>query len=224
MGVVPFSRSPPHPSVVLTPLEFSLDGRAVLIVNPDMQQFADMEADCNASYDLRVGDKFKDHRNATVQALNEGEYIELLPGNAVIIQTEEEVRFPRGLFGQMLPRVSLLERGIANTPSKIDPGYPGHLLITTFNHGKRTERLQRRQRFCSLHLLTVENGIKPYNKASKQMEGLSRFPTLQRWRDWLEVRQIWINFFLLALAVASLLLSIAHEFRQSVTPSVGHGG
>src|SRR5438128_929756 len=124
MGVVPFSISPPQPSVVFVRGDFKLEGRAVLIVNHDKQQFADTETGCNVSYDLRVGDKYKDHRNSTVQALKEGEYIELLPGNAVIIQTEEEVGFPRGLFGQILPRVSLLELGIANTPSKIDPGYP----------------------------------------------------------------------------------------------------
>jgi deoxycytidine triphosphate deaminase len=67
---------------------------------------------------LRVGDKFKDHRDATIQELKDGDEIELLPGNAVIIQTEEWVKFPRGLFGQILPRVSLLLLGIANTPSK----------------------------------------------------------------------------------------------------------
>jgi dCTP deaminase len=227
MGVVPFSTSPPHPSVVFALGDFALDRQAVRILNPDERQFADMETDCNASYDLRVGDKYKDHRNDTVQALNEGEYIVLLPGNAVIIQTEEEVQFPLGLFGQILPRVTLLARGIANTPSKIDPGYNGHLLITTFNHGKRTEKLRRGERFCSLHLLTVEDGVRPFNKASKQLGGLSRFPTLQRWGDWLEVRQIWINFGLLALALVSVILSvvaIVHELGQSVTPAVGHGG
>jgi dCTP deaminase len=125
-----------------------------------------MATNCNASYDLRVGNKYKDHRNDTIQALNKGEYIELLLGNAVIIQTEEEVRLPRELFGQILPRVSLLELGIANTPSKIDPGYAGHLLITTFNHGKRTEKLRREQRFCSLHRLTVEDGISRNNSPS----------------------------------------------------------
>ena len=227
MGVVPFSTSPPHPSVVFAPGEFRLDGPAVLIVNPDRQQLAEMQTGCNASYDLRVGDKFKDHRNATVQALREGEYIELLPGNAVIIQTEEEVRLPLGLFGQILPRVSLLERGIANTPSKVDPGYPGHLLITTFNHGKRTEKLQRGQPFCSLHLLTVEDRIRPYNKAGKQIGGLARPRTLQRWRDWLEVRQIWITFGIFAFTVASVILSISAimlEFGKSVAATVGHAG
>lgn len=224
MGVVPFSTSPSRPSVVFAPGDFRLDGPAVLIVNPDMQQFADTATDCNASYDLRVGDKYKDHRNLTVQALNEGEHIKLLPGNAVIIQTEEEVRFPLGLFGQIFPRVSLLERGIANTPSKIDPGYPGHLLITTFNHGKRTETLQRGQRFCSLHLLTVEDGVRPYNRAGKQIGGLSRFPTLQLWRDWLEVRQIWITLGIFAFTVILTIVAVVHEYNQSVTPAAGHGG
>ena len=78
MGVVPFSTSPPHLSVVFTQAEFKLDGSTVLIMNPDIQQFDDTKS-CNATYDLRVGDKFKDHRNDTVQALNEGECIELLP-------------------------------------------------------------------------------------------------------------------------------------------------
>jgi dCTP deaminase len=104
MGVVPFSTSPQHPSVVFEPGDFELDGSAVLIVNPDTRQFSDMGRGCNASYDLRVGDKFKDHRNDTVQALNEGERIERLPGNAVIIQTEEEVRFPQTVWSDSTAR------------------------------------------------------------------------------------------------------------------------
>jgi len=207
MGVVPFSTSPPHQSVVFTQEEFKLDSSAVLIMNPDIQQFDDTKS-CNATYDLRVGDKYKDHRNDIIQALNEEESIELLPGNAVIIQTEEEVRFPRKLFGQILPRVSLLALGIANIPSKIDPGYSGHLLITTFNHGKRTEKLRRGDRFCSLHLLTVEDGVIPFNGPGKQHRGLLRSGHLQRWRDRLEVNQIWIIFGAFAVAVASLIVSV----------------
>ena len=185
-----------------------LNGTAVLIVKPDMQQFTNMETNCNASYDLRVGDKYKDHRNDIIHALREGERIELLPGNAVIIETEEDVQLPRGVFGQILPRVSLLALGIANTPSKIDPGYRGHLLITTFNHGKRTQKLQRGDRFCSLHLLTVEDGIRPFRGSSKQLEGLSRSGALRRSRDWLEENQIWITFGVFAFTVISVILAI----------------
>jgi deoxycytidine triphosphate deaminase len=190
-------------------------------MHPDMDQFADMETNCNASYDLRVGDKYKDHRNDIIHALKDEEDIQLLPGNAVIIETEEDVRFPDRLFGQILPRVRLLARGIANTPSKIDPGYSGHLLITTFNHGKRTQKLQRGGRFCSLHLLSVEDGIRPFRDSSKQLEGLSRSGALRRTRDWLEENQIWITFGVFAIAVASLILSLMQQFGQSV--ATGHG-
>jgi dCTP deaminase len=213
MGVVPFSESSPHPSVVFDQDHFDRNGAAVLIVNPDMRQFANTETGCNVSYDLRVGDKYKDHRNDIIHALKGEDYIELRPGNAVIIETKEDVRFPRGLFGQILPRVSLLARGIANTPSKIDPGYSGHLLITTFNHGKRTQKLQRGERFCSLHLLTVGEGIRPFHGSAKQLEGLSRFGALRRSGDWLEENQIWMTFGVFAFTVVSVILSVVAILR-----------
>jgi dCTP deaminase len=202
MGVVPFLTSGENKSVVFAPNEFGLDGKALLIINPDMSQFEGSR--CNATYDLRVGAMYRDHRNNTDQALGDGDYIRLLPGNAVIIQTEEEIRMPKRLFGQILPRVSMLQKGIANTPSKIDPGYPGRLLITAFNHGKRTERLYRKEPFCSLHLLTVEDGIIPYNQAGKQLTGVVRTKRLQRIRDWLEKNQIWITFGLFVVAIIAL--------------------
>jgi dCTP deaminase len=202
MGVVPFLTAGDNRSVVFAPQEFRLDGKALFIINPDMSQFDGTH--CNASYDLRVGAIYRDHRNNTDQALADGEYIRLLPGNAVIIQTEEEIRMPKWLFGQILPRVSMLQKGIANTPSKIDPGYPGRLLITAFNHGKRTERLYRKQPFCSLHLLTVEDGITPYNQAAKQLTGVVRTRRLQRIRDALEKNQIWITFGVFIVAIIAL--------------------
>jgi dUTPase len=206
MGVVPFCLSGPNKSVVQRQDDFDLDGNAVLILDLDASQFDDNKS--NATYDLRVGDKYKDHRNDATQSLRDGDYIELLPGNAVIIQTEEEIHFPTRLFGHILPRVKLLEKGIANTPSKIDPGYHGYLLITAFNHGKRTEKLTRKERFCSLHLLSVEEGIIPFNGPTKQLPGMVRTKGFQRARDWLETRQIWLTLIMAAFAVISAVLSV----------------
>ncbi|MGH7075265.1 MAG: dCTP deaminase domain-containing protein [Stellaceae bacterium] len=121
-----------------------------------------------------------------------GASFDLLPGNAVIIRTEEEVEFPTTLFGEILPRVKLLQLGIANIPSKVDPGYSGHLLITAFNHGKRTETLCRRQAFCSLHLLTVEEGIIPYAGPGKEIEARPRQRPFRRMGDRFEVNSGWI--------------------------------
>jgi len=138
MGVVPFRVAPdPAPSVIFQRLQFDMDRKRILIISYDQEQFSIHNEECNTSYDLRVGSLYRDHRDNEGRTLSEGQSIELLPGQAVIIETEEEVQFPRGIFGHILPKVSLLQKGIANTPSKVDPGYSGHLLITAFNHGKQ---------------------------------------------------------------------------------------
>ncbi len=176
-----------NPSVVTSNDAFSREGSAILILNSDPDQLQANQNDCNASYDLRVGAIFRDHRNRDGQGLALGQDITLLPRNAVIIETEEWVEFPRWRFGQILPKVSLLEKGIANTPSKIDPGYKGRLLITAFNHGKRTVSLHRSQKFCSLHIFDIKGAIKPYDKPGKQISGQSGSAGWRREiRDWID--------------------------------------
>jgi deoxycytidine triphosphate deaminase len=213
VGIVPFIIDGSNKSVVTRRSDFSPDKQAVLIISFDQSQF--VEQQCNATYDLRVGDKFRDHREPGAQALPEGGLINLFPGNAVIIQTEEEIQMPNRLFGYIQPRVSLLEKGIANTPSKVDPGYPGHLLVTTFNHGKRRVRLRRGERFCSLYLVTVEDGIIPFEGPGKQLPGMVYRNRFQRIRDWVEARQIWLTVIsvistavLGIVAVISLVISL----------------
>src|SRR5271166_7046891 len=141
MTVIALTASGPEPSVVMSNDAFSREGSAILIQNGDLGQLGANASDCNATYDLRVGTRFRDHRSQEGQDLGPTDVIRLLPGNAVIIQTEELVKFPKWRFGQILPKVSLLQERIANTPSKVDPGYEGYLLVTAFNHGKRTVSL-----------------------------------------------------------------------------------
>jgi dCTP deaminase len=187
MSVIALAAYGDNPSVVTSNEAFSRTGSAILILNADLEQLQVNHPDCNASYDLRVGGIFRDHRNRDGQALGPEQEISLLPGNAVIIETEEWVEFPRWRFGQILPRVSLLEQGIANTPSKIDSGYKGRLLITAFNHGKRTISLRRGQKFCSLHIFDVEGPVKPYDKPGKRISG--QVGSAGWWRavrDWID--------------------------------------
>jgi deoxycytidine triphosphate deaminase len=134
MGVIALTVSGDQPSIVTSKDAFSREGCAILILDGDSQQLDGHGDECNATYDLRVGHIFRDHRSQGGQEVGPKDEIRLRPGNAVIIQTEETVAFPKWRFGQILPKVSLLQEGVANTPSKVDPGYEGHLLITTFNH------------------------------------------------------------------------------------------
>jgi dCTP deaminase len=187
MTVIAFTALGPEPSVVTSNDAFSREGSAILIQNGDVKQLGPSASDCNATYDLRVGQKFRDHRSQDGQDLGLSGEIRLLPGNAVIIETEELVKFPKWRFGQILPKVSLLQKGIANTPSKVDPGYEGHLLVTAFNHGRRTVSLRRFEPFCSLHVFDVGGSVRAYDKPGKQILGARRSAGwLRKIDDWID--------------------------------------
>jgi dCTP deaminase len=205
MGVVPFITIGANPSVIFDPNLWQIGGEAILIINPDQAQFAAGNTEANATYDLRVGNLYRDHRDDNVRTLGDNGTIELLPGQAVIIETEEEVRLPRKLFGHILPKVGLLQKGIANTPSKIDPGYIGRLVITAFNHGKRTENLDRRQKFCTLYLLSVDDDVRPYNKGAKGVEGRHHVGKFEHWRDRVEGYIPFVLLFTLIVAIIGVI-------------------
>jgi dCTP deaminase len=206
MAIIALTANQPGASVVTSNDDFSRDGSAILLQNSDPKQLADQENDdCNTSYDLRVGETYRDHRNRYGQHLGPDGVISLLPGNAVIIETEESVKFPKTRFGQILPRVSLLQQGIANTPSKIDPGYEGVLLISVFNHGKQTVPLHRGERFCSLHVFDVAGPVRPYDKPGKRILGARQSPGLtHRVLDWIEANVAIMVFVQMAVALAAL--------------------
>ena len=116
------------------------EGEAALIFNLDETQLTGTSS--NVSYDLRVGSEYRGHHDAEKTELtDEGELV-LHPGNAVLIQSDEIIFLPRKLFGYIVPKVTLLQDGISNTLSKIDPGYNGPLIVTLFNLGKNECRLK----------------------------------------------------------------------------------
>src|SRR5215469_2590758 len=85
-------------SIVTSQREFKREADAVLIEPADIAQINESSTDCNSGYDLRVGGVFRDHRNDFWQEIG-SEGIRLLPGNAVVVQTEEWVGFPDNRFG-----------------------------------------------------------------------------------------------------------------------------
>lgn len=191
------------------------EGEAVLIFNLDGTQLSGTSS--NVSYDLRVGSEYKGHHDAEKTELtDEGELV-LHPGNAVLIQSDEIVFLPRRLFGYIVPKVTLLQEGISNTLSKIDPGYNGPLIVTLFNLGKNECRLKRRAHFCSMVLHTVADGALLYNKPGKRITGRPREPRWPRIRDWIDANKTWLT---LVVSVVSLVIAvIALVLRQTAMPA-----
>lgn len=208
MGVIPLIVEGPNQTVVEYRKEFEtaggLEGKVILIQGLDRNQLLSLN-DTNVSYDFRVGCEYRDHRDAGKKDLLQDGIIELLPGATVIIETEEFVHFPKSVFGHIVPKVSLLQKGISNTSSKVDPGYNGKLLITVFNLGKQKVQLRRGERFCSLYVLQVLEGARPYDKPPKRIVGEARRQTWQRSRDLLEANS---SLVMVALIIVTLILTI----------------
>ena len=124
MSVVPLLREN-GATVATTPEAFevaggALDGEAVLILDIDQQQIADRSSS-NVCYDLRIGKEYRNHRDRGKHALPEKGTLKLAPGAAVIVETEESVHLPRRFFALVVPKVGVLQRGLSNTMSKVDP-------------------------------------------------------------------------------------------------------
>lgn len=166
------------------------EGDAVLIFNLDQSQLSG--ASSNVSYDLRVGSEYRGHHDAEKTELPDDGVLVLHPGNAVLIQSEEVVFLPRKRFGYVVPKVTLLQQGITNTLSKIDPGYNGPLIVTLFNLGKADLRLKRRDHFCSIVVHTVADGAILYNKPGKRITGNPREPWWPRAKNWIEANKTWL--------------------------------
>lgn len=205
MSVIPLAIEDPSPTVVRREEDFDLNGDAMLILSLDENQLRGDQ--CNASYDLRVGRAYKDHRERERYTLREGEGLTVLPGGALLIETEEEIWLPKGMFAYIVPKVGLLQDGLSNTVSKVDPGYHDHLVVTVFNLGKKEIPLKQGQRFCALVAHHVGDRIKPYTGPGKAIEGRVGGSWLLKQWDRIEARPA-------LLGVISLVLSLLVVFGE----------
>ncbi|MEH2466115.1 dCTP deaminase domain-containing protein [Nostoc sp.] len=210
MSVIPFILDGSNRTVVETTEEYQkaggLEGNVIFIQNLDANKFTDSS---NVTYDLKVGDEYRDHRESGKTDLLDNGRIFLQPGNTVIIETAEKVNLPKFRFGHIVPKVSLLQDGLSNTSSKIDPGYDGKLSITVFNLGKRTVQLKKGQEFCTLYILDVQEGAIPYNKPSKRIAGNTRKGLFSELRDFIETNQ---TYFTIILTIATIVLILVQIY------------
>jgi len=173
MAVIPLIAEGPAKTVVDTEAAFAeAHGRegGVIFIRPlDRTQLSDPESlDSNVTYDLRVGPKYRNPRETKETPLPEDSIIKIAPGASVIVETEENLELPRKMFGIIIPKVKLLQMGLSNTSSKVDPGYGGPLQVTVFNLGKKTSELKRLQKFCALCILQVGDGATLYEKGQQR--------------------------------------------------------
>jgi deoxycytidine triphosphate deaminase len=122
LAVVPFRIGGENPTVVTSQADRALNSTAVLITGFSLEN---QRESGNASYDLRVGDSFKDYAKQVVRELAADQMISVRPGRAIIVETRESVSLPRSRFAYILPKATLQQKGLSNVVTKVDPGYSG---------------------------------------------------------------------------------------------------
>lgn len=226
MSVIPLVKIGDHPTVVSSKDEFTrlggFDGTALLISNLDDMQLRPDDKESHLTYDLRVGQEYKDHRDRQKQGLPDGGEITLLPGVAVILSTEESVCLPRSMFAYIIPRVSVLQKGISNIVSKVDPGYDGPLVITIFNLGKKTVTLRRRDRFCCLVVHQVLKGAALYDKPAQLISGEPKKRGIHRLLDWIQANAGLMSILAGFLAVRAQIVDLLRGLVSLLEKIIKH--
>lgn len=207
MGIIPLIIGGDGKNVVDKQEDFDIEGNSILILNRDNNQLQEPN-ETNICYDLRVGTKYRDHRDREPTTLGKDDKFLLRPQAAVIIETEECVHLPRSMFGYILPKVSLLQKGVSNTASKIDPGYYGPLLVTLFNLGRQTFELSKGDKFCSLHIAKIEGKAKLRQKPPQQIQGEGKGGVFQFIGDKLRDYDSYVKLILLFGEIILLILGI----------------
>lgn len=189
-----------------------LGGNLILIQDIDSNQLvASQEA--NATYDLCVGPEYRFLHSPQKCELPDGEYIELLRGESVLIQTAEVLCLPKTVFGIVLTKVSLVQKGASNDASKVDPGYNGQLIVTVTNFGKEAVKLYRGKGFCSIVFFRVEGEARPYDKPSKRIVGSSTTLMRSRFNEYIEKNVVRITITNLVINII-LVLAIVIIFMK----------
>jgi len=214
MTVIPWIREKDgaNPTIVENIERFNFEGEAILIKEFESTQF-DTPYRTNISYDLHVGKEYHKVGEPTKKPLSPGQKISLLPGTSAIIRVMEEVHFPRKRFGQIVSRASLLQKGIANWVTKVDPGYNGPLFVTVYNFGVEPQELSYNDPFCALYLLdTSPEGVRPYRGTSKGFEGEFKKSFYQKLSDNFKAHLPIISAITAVLFLISIIVNIINAF------------
>ena len=123
------------------------------------------------TYELGLGRKARFRNTDEIVELQDGEYLEVGPGETVDLTSNEVIDFRaetvnevlpgKALMGLLTSRTTLMREGISFAPTKIDTGYLGTLDWVFKNHDFRAVLLPFKERLVNLVIFELEGGEKP---------------------------------------------------------------
>ena len=170
-----------------------------------------------------------------LRCLNERKY-KLLPGESVIIYTNEAVTLGSNYFGVIFSRVSLEEMGLVVSQSYIDPNWTGVLQLIVTNNSESELLLQEHCEIANLVIFKMD--IKEDDSVNNRnnhygvtWETISENPLLPKWNDrkrsfFLRIkhglRTYWIAFTTIGavgvVAILYQLISLTINILNTLSP------
>jgi dCTP deaminase len=147
-------------------LELIQSGR--LVVEPMAAQY--QIGAC--SVDIRVGTQIqRGHSHASIERLNIGESVVIRPGEYLRCITLETLSFPDDVSGIVFLWAGFSRIGLLMTPTRIDPGWRGKLVLNMLNMSINPIRLSIGQRIASFSLFKLEREVlSPYRDFTKYID------------------------------------------------------
>jgi len=106
--------------------------------------------------DLTAGEHCVNVTKAETVRLGEAQELEVRPGDFVIVDTDEYLRVPDSCLGLLLPKVSLMLRGLSQSGGKVDPGFRGRLRVALKNEGYEVVKLKRGEPICNVAFWRIQ--------------------------------------------------------------------
>lgn len=111
--------------------------------------------------------------------------VKLRPGQAIIVESSQDVRLPLNVSGLLLGKGGLILHGIIVSPGKIDPGFSGKLMIALFNGGTISFEIKPKVALCNCIFLQVESDSRVLGKTNPQPVQQHRPPFRARAAAWI---------------------------------------
>lgn len=113
------------------------------------------------TYGLCVGPEYISLRNPEEKVLLEkGEYIEVGPGETVLVLTQEYPCLPLNVMAIVVPRARRIFEGSSICATRVDPSWCGKLIVGFTNLNKFPTRLWRGEEFCSCYFIQSGQVVK----------------------------------------------------------------
>ena len=126
-------------------------------------------SESGASYDLRLGTEVFVTPKKEPRQLQEGQVLNIKPGQFAVLTTQEYLEMPENLLGFITVRFRYKSKGLVNISGfHVDPGFKGKLVFSVCNIGPATVAMRCGEKVFSIFFAEIHPETKYEGKFNRQ--------------------------------------------------------